>query len=106
MLFEGWLEPAITLVAALVLAAVLALTLHALAAGMDFTRASADGWVAHVGLNAIGVSIILHVGIGRRWPFTEEVTAPDNPSDHLGPGTPQGRPEVGETRGGTRGSPP
>ncbi len=75
MLFEGWLERVATLVAALALAALLAFTLHALAEGLHFTRASADEWVAHVGLNALGVSIILHVAIGRRWPFAQGLAA-------------------------------
>ena len=34
-----------------------------------WTRASAAAWVAHVCLNALSVSINLHVAIGRRWPF-------------------------------------
>lgn len=69
MLLESWLDRTATLIAAIVLAAVLAVALRAVAAGVTFTRASADDWVAHVGLNALGVSIILHVAIGRRWPF-------------------------------------
>jgi hypothetical protein len=43
--------------------------LDAVAAKVSFTRASPDAWVAHAGLNAIAVSTILHVAIGRRWPF-------------------------------------
>jgi hypothetical protein len=35
-----------------------------------------DAWVAHTGLNAIGVGIILHVAIGRRWPFAAAVPSP------------------------------
>jgi hypothetical protein len=73
MLFEGWLDRVATALAALVLAALMAWALHAVAEGLHFTRASADVWVAHVGLNAIGVSIILHVAIGRRWPFVMRV---------------------------------
>lgn len=34
-----------------------------------WTRASAAAWSAHVYLNALSVSINLHVAIGRRWPF-------------------------------------
>jgi hypothetical protein len=51
------------------LTALLALGLQAVAGGLRLTRVSADDWVTHVGLNALGVSIILHVAIGRRWPF-------------------------------------
>jgi hypothetical protein len=60
MLLEGWLGPAMTLVASAAGAALLAATLRAIAA---------DGWVIHVGLNAVGVAVILHVAVGRRWPF-------------------------------------
>jgi hypothetical protein len=52
-------------------AAVLYLLLRAYADGLTWTRAEAEDWVGHVGLNAIGVSVILHVAIGRRWPFGE-----------------------------------
>jgi hypothetical protein len=78
MLLEGWLQPYLsaggervaTLVAALALGALATVMLQAVAGSMAFTRASPDEWVEHVGLNAIGVSTILHVAIGRRWPFT------------------------------------
>jgi hypothetical protein len=60
MLLEGWLGPGLTLGAAFAGAAVLAVPLRAVAA---------DDWVIHVGLNAVAVSILLHVAIGRRWPF-------------------------------------
>ena len=32
-------------------------------------RATAEDWVAHASLNALAVSTILHVAVGRRWPF-------------------------------------
>jgi hypothetical protein len=60
MLLEGWLGPGLTLGAAFAGAAVLVVPLRAVAA---------DDWVIHVGLNAVAVSILLHVAIGRRWPF-------------------------------------
>ena len=69
MQFEGWLDRNTTVIAALVSAAALAVALRAVAGGVEFRRVSADDWVTHVGLNALGVSIILHVAIGRRWPF-------------------------------------
>jgi uncharacterized membrane protein len=75
MQFEDWLDRGLTLVAAAGLALVLALVLQALAATTTFTRVSADDWVTHVGLNALGVSIILHVAIGRRWPFAPRPAA-------------------------------
>jgi hypothetical protein len=36
---------------------------------MHLTKVSADDWVEHASLNALSTSIILHVAIGRRWPF-------------------------------------
>jgi hypothetical protein len=53
-------------VAALVLAAVLFGILWVLAGAFGVEH---DDWVTHAALNAIAVSIILHVGVGRRWPF-------------------------------------
>ena len=77
MLFEGW--PATRLAAArgriltLVLTAVVALALNrALAAyadGVRWTRATPDDWITTAALSFIGAGIILHVGIGLRWPF-------------------------------------
>lgn len=77
MLLDGWLRPAfapaperlVLLAGALVLAAALLVGLRAIAGGLSFTRARPDEWIEHVTLNALGVSIILHVGVGRRWPF-------------------------------------
>jgi hypothetical protein len=60
MQFEGWLDRTATLIASVVAAFVLLVTLSAVAS---------DEWVTHAALNALGVSIILHVAIGRRWPF-------------------------------------
>jgi len=70
MLFEGWLRGRVVPLAATVaLAAVLFAALTAYAESVPFTSATSAEWVAHAGLNAIGVSVILHVAIGRRWPF-------------------------------------
>jgi hypothetical protein len=71
MLLEGWLAPLATVAASVALTAVLVVALDAVAAGLNFTRATPDEWVAHVGLNAIGVSTLLHVAIGRRWPLPD-----------------------------------
>lgn len=84
MLFEGALparlsgarERALSLGLVLVCGAVVYLLLAWIAGGLHWTRGSAQDWVGHVGLNAIGVSIILHVGIGRRWPFASRGTGP------------------------------
>jgi hypothetical protein len=76
MLFEDWLatltprvERASLLLVTLALAAVLAVVLTAVAHTMRFTGITADDWVEHAALNALSTSIILHVAIGRRWPF-------------------------------------
>jgi hypothetical protein len=76
MLFEDWLanlnaslERTTLLLATLALAAVLGLVLSAIARTMRFTEISADDWVEHAALNALATAIILHVAIGRRWPF-------------------------------------
>lgn len=77
MLLDGWLTPALApgaervvlLGGTLVLAAALWAGLQAVAGGLSFTRARPDEWVEHVTLNALGVSAILHVAVGRRWPF-------------------------------------
>ena len=70
MLFEGWLSNrAALLVITLTLTAVSAVALQATAGAMQLTHSAADDWVGHATLNALAVSIILHVAIGRRWPF-------------------------------------
>jgi hypothetical protein len=76
-LLDGWLTAAFTpaaervllLAGTLVVATALLAGLQAIADGLDFTRARPDEWIEHVTLNALGVSIILHVAVGRRWPF-------------------------------------
>ncbi|MEU4674925.1 hypothetical protein AB0F91_45055 [Amycolatopsis sp. NPDC023774] len=77
MLFEDALparwsqaqERAVSLVLSLAVAAALHLILLALADSLHWGRGSAIDWVGHVTLNAIGLAVILHVAIGRRWPF-------------------------------------
>jgi hypothetical protein len=34
-----------------------------------------EDWIAYAGLNAVGVAVILHVTIARRWPFGAAGTA-------------------------------
>jgi hypothetical protein len=83
MQFEGWLETLLPARSAragamLLLAAVAALLyggLHALADTAAWTRAEPAEWTAYAGLNAIGAAVILHVAIGRRWPFATSPTA-------------------------------
>jgi hypothetical protein len=92
MLFEGVLrdrlpaatERAVLLAVALASAALLDVALRAYAGTVAWTRASADEWVTHATLNAIGVGIILHVAIGRRWPFARaRVDQPVRADRHL-----------------------
>jgi hypothetical protein len=76
MLLDSCLNRSITLIAAVALAAVLALALYGIAGSLRFTRASPDAWVTHVTLNALSVSVLLHVAVGRRWPFDPPSDAP------------------------------
>ena len=47
--------------------------------GVGWTRAEPAEWIAYAGLNAIGAGVILHVAIGRRWPFAAPATS-DQPA--------------------------
>jgi hypothetical protein len=70
ILFEGWLRSHLAVAAAtLALTVLLAAVLGWYAGTLAFTRSTGEEWVAHAGLNAIGLAVILHVAIGRRWPF-------------------------------------
>jgi hypothetical protein len=83
MVFEGLLrdrlpaatERAVLLGLTVVTAAVLDLALRGYAGTVAWTRGSPDEWVTHASLNAIGVGVILHVAIGRRWPFARPASA-------------------------------
>ncbi len=72
MLFEGWPRQAGrsgTLALVAIVAVALFTLLTAFAGTLSWHRATAADWVSYAGLNAIGLPVILHVGIGRRWPF-------------------------------------
>ena len=77
MLFEGWpatrLPPGPARAVTLALAALVALALNRALAGyadgVTWIRATPDDWVTTAALSFIGAGIILHVGIGLRWPF-------------------------------------
>jgi hypothetical protein len=43
--------------------------LAAYADGVAWVRATPDDWVTTAALSFIGAGVILHVGIGLRWPF-------------------------------------
>jgi hypothetical protein len=83
MQFEGWADArlgpgaarAATLAGMAVVSAVLYALVTAYADGVEWTRVEAEEWVAYAGLNAIGFAVVMHVAIGRRWPF-----APDDPA--------------------------
>jgi len=86
MLFDGWpaarLPPAPARALTLALTALVALALdRALAAYADsirWTRATPNEWITTAALSFIGAGIILHVGIGLRWPFARKATQ-ENP---------------------------
>jgi hypothetical protein len=77
LLFDGWLPGSprpslkrpIIIVVDLVVAAILYAAINAYANHLHWTFAHPTEWVAHVMLNAIAFSVILHVAIGQRWPF-------------------------------------
>jgi hypothetical protein len=77
MLFEGWLDSLLSarrarlahLAAVAAVAAVVYVALRAYAEAVSWTRAEPEEWIAYAGLNAIGAGVILHVAVGRRWPF-------------------------------------
>ena len=64
------------------LTALVALALdRALAAYADsirWTRATPSEWITAAALSFIGAGVILHVGIGLRWPFAHKTTE-ENP---------------------------
>lgn len=75
MLFEGWpsarLPAAASRIVTLTAAAALALdrALAAYADGAHWVRAAPEDWVTTASLSFAGAGIILHVAVGRRWPF-------------------------------------
>jgi hypothetical protein len=85
MLFEGWpvarLSPgparALTVVLTAAVAVVLNRGLAAYADRAPWVKATPDDWVTTAALSFIGAGIILHVGIGLRWPFATKTN--ENP---------------------------
>jgi hypothetical protein len=45
--------------------------------GVQWTRATPDKWITTAALSYAGAGIILHVGIGLRWPFGLKTGSPD-----------------------------
>ena len=60
---------ALTLALTAVVAVVLYRALAAYADGVRWIRAVPEDWIASASLSFAGAEIILHVGIGLRWPF-------------------------------------
>jgi hypothetical protein len=79
MLFDGWpaarlpsaQSRALTLALTAVVAVALNRALAAYADSVHWTRAAPDNWITTAALSFIGAGIILHVGIGLRWPFAQ-----------------------------------
>jgi hypothetical protein len=67
-------ERLITVGVVMLLAAGLYAGLTAIAHQARWTTATPEEWVSYACLDAIGLGVILHVGIGRRWPFTQDFT--------------------------------
>lgn len=80
MLFEGWpavrLRPgpgrAAVLAMVAAVAALLYVVLRAYAGQIDFRRATADDWIALAALNFLGLGVVLHVAVWRRWPVVAD----------------------------------
>jgi hypothetical protein len=80
MLFDGFPrlpdDPARERLIALLVVAMLAVGLYfcvaAVARLATWTTTSANAWIAFACLNAIGIAILVHVAISRRWPFLQE----------------------------------
>jgi hypothetical protein len=80
MQFEGALAtrlaPAADRAVALVVTVVLAAVLYAALTFCADALSWPPGWVTHTTLNALGLSTVLHVLIGRRWPFGATASQP------------------------------
>jgi hypothetical protein len=85
MLFEGWPTArrppaagrALTLAFTVLMAFALHRALASYADGVHWTRATPDEWITTAALSYAAVGIILHVGIGLRWPFASKTGSPD-----------------------------
>jgi succinate dehydrogenase/fumarate reductase cytochrome b subunit len=83
MLFEGWPSNrlsagwarALTLGLTALVALALNRALAAYANGVHWAKATPDDWITVAALAFIGAGIILHVGIGLRWPFAAKANA-------------------------------
>jgi hypothetical protein len=80
MLFEAWpwirlLTPlpgrTCVLVSALIITGLLYGVLSSYAGSLEWVRAAPDDWVGYATLNALGMGVILHVAVWRRWPVAK-----------------------------------
>jgi aerobic-type carbon monoxide dehydrogenase small subunit (CoxS/CutS family) len=76
MLFEGWLSDRLVLGVSAAVAAVLYALLSAVAAPLDWRRVGAQSWITTTALNFIGLLVILHVAVWRRWPVAGAAPIP------------------------------
>jgi hypothetical protein len=77
MQFEGWISSQLgSFLAVVLLAVALYIVLTVCADNLFWMKATPQDWVGHVALNSIGTSVVLYVGIGRRWPFSMPDEAP------------------------------
>ncbi|AWS42877.1 hypothetical protein [Streptosporangium sp. 'caverna'] len=83
MLFEAWPWTRLfsplpgrlsVLITALVLTGVLYGVLSAVARHAQWSHENPDDWIGYAVLNALGMSVILHVAIWRRWPVATGTT--------------------------------
>jgi hypothetical protein len=106
MLFDNWpaarLPPmpgrALTLAFTGLIAVVLNRALADYADSVHWTRATPDEWITTASLSFIGAGIILHIGIGLRWPFA--VRPPGQRADlagDLADGRPAVQPQAPDT---------
>jgi hypothetical protein len=74
MLFDSRLStPGVLVLAAIATVARYAL-LSAIAAPLDWDRVSAQSWITTTTLDVIGLLVILHVAVWRRWPVAASRT--------------------------------
>jgi hypothetical protein len=90
MLFEGvfrsrmsatW-ERAMTFFISVVVGAGLFGGLITYAGTLTWTTSSAEGWVSHVCVNALGAGVLFHVGVSRRWPLNDTTSPAQRSAAH------------------------
>lgn len=90
MLFEGVFrshfsrpqERAVTFAATVVLGLLLTVVLLVYARTLSWSEATAEAWVGHVCVNALGLSVILHVAVFHRWPLDDNASPRARSTEH------------------------